>query len=407
MVKNAVIGQVKHIQTLLTHNIVGLVVVFCVSALFSLSLYKYSIEKTRLSEYEQTLSNQTIEMNDLRVLIATKSSELTKLLSDDQVKKNASLEAKLRLLKNSFTHATTSYEQLLKLKEQSMKTQTFDALYTKALVYLSKENYASSEATLSFLDDQLSKELTKTVAVTISASVSEIQEAPDTGYRRQKVMVDGQGFLVDIIAADLNSTKVIVDTASDSTCTNDCPVLSLSDYVSRNSAYAGINGSYFCPETYPSCGDKKNSFDTLLMNKNKVYFNSDNNVYSSVPLVVFSGNSVRFVSASQDWGRDTGVDAVLANRPLLVYEGNVMFSGNDDQKESSRSNRSFVAGSGNKAYIGVVSHASVSEAAKVLKTMGIQNAINLDSGGSTALWSGGYKFGPGRNIPNALLFVRK
>ena len=27
--------------------------------------------------------------------------------------------------------------------------------------------------------------------------------------------------------------------------------------------------------------------------------------------------------------------------------------------------------------------------------------------GSTALWSGGYKVGPGRNIPNAILFVNK
>lgn len=389
------------------HNFVSFFVMLCICALFSLSLYKYNIEKTRLSLYEQTLSNQEETIHDLDILVASKSSQLTKLLEDDQVKKNASLEASLRQLKNSFSHAVSSYEQLLKLKEQTSKTQTYDSLYTKALVYLSKENAASSEATLKLLDEQIQKELTKVVQVSIPASVSEFQEAPDSGYRRQKVTVDGESFLVDIIAADLNSTKVIVDTASDSTCTNDCPVLSLSDYVSRSSAYAGINGSYFCPETYPSCEGKKNAFDTLLMNKNKTYFNSDNNVYSTVPLVVFSGNSVRFVQASQDWGRDTGVDAVLANRPLLVYEGNVMFSGNDDQKESAKSNRSFVGGSGNKAYIGVVSRATVSQAAKVLKTMGISNAINLDSGGSTALWSGGYKFGPGRNIPNALLFVRK
>lgn len=58
----------------------------------------------------------------------------------------------------------------------------------------------------------------------------------------------------------------MVDTASDSTCTRDCPALPLAEYVSRSGAYAGINGSYFCPADYPSCADKKNSFDTLLMN---------------------------------------------------------------------------------------------------------------------------------------------
>ena len=42
-----------------------------------------------------------------------------------------------------------------------------------------------------------------------------------------------------------------------------------------------------------------------------------------------------------------------------------------------------------------------------MKALGMDNALNLDSGGSTALWSGGYKAGPGRNIPNAVLFVRK
>ena len=38
---------------------------------------------------------------------------------------------------------------------------------------------------------------------------------------------------------------------------------------------------------------------------------------------------------------------------------------------------------------------------------GMENALNLDEGGSTALWSGGYKAGPGRNIPNAVLFVKR
>ena len=41
------------------------------------------------------------------------------------------------------------------------------------------------------------------------------------------------------------------------------------------------------------------------------------------------------------------------------------------------------------------------------KAMVMENALNLDDGGSTALYSGGYKVGPGRDLPNAVLFVRK
>ena len=230
---------------------------------------------------------------------------------------------------------------------------------------------------------------------------------PGAGYSRQNVNADGRNFLVSVVAADLGSTKVIVDTASESDCSNDCPVLPLADYVSRNGAYAGVNGSYFCPATYPSCAGKTNSFDTLLMNKNKKYFNSDNNVYSTVPAVIFGGSWIRFVSRSLEWGRDSGVDGVIANYPLLILGGQVVYGGDSDPKHQSKGNRSFVATKGSTVYIGVVHSSTLSESAKVLQTLGMQDALNLDDGGSTALWSGGYKVGPGRNLPNAVLFVSK
>jgi exopolysaccharide biosynthesis protein len=224
---------------------------------------------------------------------------------------------------------------------------------------------------------------------------------------QQQVSTSIGTFTVTAITGDMGSTRIIVDTASDHDCKNDCPVLSLADYVARNGAYAGINGAYFCPSTYPQCSDKKNSFDTLLMNKNKTYFNSENNVYSTVPAVIFGNGFMRFVTRSLEWGRDTSVDSVIANQPLLVSGGTVVFGGDGDPKKGSKGPRSFVGNKGNTAYIGVVFNATVAEAAVVLKAMGLENALNLDSGGSTALWSGGYKVGPGRNLPNAILFVRK
>jgi hypothetical protein len=206
----------------------------------------------------------------------------------------------------------------------------------------------------------------------------------------------------------MGSTKVVVDTATDGDCKDNCPVLSLSDYVGRNGAYAGINGSYFCPADYPSCAGKSNSFDTLAMNKNKHYINSANNVYSTVPLVVSGNGFLRFVGQSLDWGRDTSVDGVLANQPLLVSGGKSVFGGDGDPKKSGGGTRGFIANKGSMAYIGFVHNASVAEAGSVLAAMGMDNALNLDSGGSVALWaSGGYQVGPGRNIPNAILFVNK
>lgn len=224
----------------------------------------------------------------------------------------------------------------------------------------------------------------------------------------QSVSTDVGIFRVSIISADLNSTKVIVDTASDSDCSNDCPVLSLSTYVSRNGAYAGINGSFFCPAEYPSCAGKTNSFDTLLMNKNKTYFNSNNNVYSTVPTAIFSPGSARFINQSLQWGRDTSVDSVIANYPMLVLSDQLIYSEPaNEPKFGARGSRTFIAAKGANVYIGVVYSATMGESAKVMKALGFRDALNLDEGGSTALWSGGYITGPGRNIPNAVLFVTR
>lgn len=247
-----------------------------------------------------------------------------------------------------------------------------------------------------------------TQAATSAPIVTTDNNPPGAGFSRQTVSAEGQNYPVAIVAADLNSTKVIVDTASENDCKNECPVLPLAEYVSRNGAYAGINGSFFCPPEYPSCAGKTNSFDTLLMNKNKHYFNSDNNVYSNVPAAIFSPSSARFVSRSLEWGRDTGVDSVIANYPLLIAGSNINYTENPSEpKFGQKGPRAFIASKGNMVYIGVISNATMGESAKVLKALGMDEALNLDEGGSTALWYEGYKFGPGRNIPNAVLFVRR
>jgi hypothetical protein len=280
------------------------------------------------------------------------------------------------------------------------------------LVFFASENLDLAEQ-IKILEASvagLKKELATTLTQPKTPSMPPAPQSnlpPNSGYSRQTVLTDAGNFTVSLIGADLNSTRVIVDTASDSDCVDNCPVLPLAAYVARSGAFAGINGSYFCPASYPQCAGKKNSFDTLLMNKNKVYFNSANNVYSTVPAVIFSGSSARFVSQSLEWGRDTGVDAVIANHPLLVAGGQVVFGGNADPKQGSKGNRSFVAVKGATVFIGVVHSATVAESARVLAVLGMDNALNLDNGGSTALWSGGYVVGPGRDIPNAVLLVNR
>lgn len=344
----------------------------------------------------------------LKTTLAENLMELNELKQQDQLKINLELKDKIAKIENTYKRAVNTYEDLVVLRESTKNTGALDKEFTSLLVLLANQDYDKAASGLSILDSKIASEQAKIVAsFNIAASIPVTNAPPGSGYSRQAVNTDIGQYQVSLVAGDLGSTKIIVDTASLGTCTNDCPVLSVGDYVSRNGAYAGINGSYFCPAEYPSCAGKTNSFDTLLMNKDKVYFNSDNNIYSVVPVVVFAPGSINFVAQSSQVGRDTGIDGMIANQPLLLQGGNITFSGDGDPKKGSKSGRSFIANRGNTAYIGVVHNSTVAEAAIVLKALGMDNALNLDSGGSTALWSGGYKVGPGRNIPNAILFVRR
>jgi len=381
-------------------------IVVVVSVFLYNQLYDSNSNRTRLSSELADITQQKMTAEDQ---LASVSAELEALKNVDQKIRNDELQAEIKNIQNTYNSAVSSYEDLVKLREK-IKTDKYDALFTKALTDLAKKNYATAGAQFKELDKQIAAEndkLNTASAPIIPANVPASNTPPGSGYSRQQVTSLAGTVMVSLIAGDLGSTRVIVDTASGGDCGNDCPVLALGDYISRNGAYAGINGSYFCPASYPSCAGKTNSFDTLLMNKNKVYFNSENNKFSTVPAVIFGSGFVRFVSQSLEWGRDTGIDSMIANQPLLVSGGNVVFGGDGDPKKGSVGNRSFVANKGNVIYIGVVHGATVAGAAHVLKAMGMDNALNLDSGGSTALWSGGYKVGPGRAIPNAILFVRK
>lgn len=354
----------------------------------------------------QTLSSN---LNETQKKLKEAAHTLDVLKNEDQKLRNDSLQKEITDIEKVYNDAVVTYEELLKLKEMTTKTEKYDDAFTKALDYLSDRNFVSGAATLGTLKkDIAAKKAEIASSFAIPANVPANNAPPGSGYRRQMVQADSGSYMVDIISADLNSTKVIVDTASDSTCKDNCPVMALGDYASRSGAFAAINGPYFCPASYPSCAGKTNSFDTLIMNKNKVYFNSDNNVYSTVPAVIFSGGSARWVSQSLQWGRDTGVDSVIANQPLLTMGGNITYGGDDEVKRAGKGARSFIGSTGNMVYIGVVYNANVAEVARVMKALGIQNSLNLDSGGSTALWSSGrYLAGPGRALPFGILFVRK
>lgn len=370
----------------------------------------------KLSLEKNNLTSEKVNLLADREKLASQTDKLTKeievLKNEDPRKTNEELKKTINQVQETFKTYANLVEKIVDARSGGIKTADLEKESAQIVKMLMDLNYASASSKLSEtskkIDDLLAqKEAAQ--APPVAQNVPNSKDLPTSGYSRQMVQSEKGSFLVDIVPAQVGSARVIVDTSSDDDCSNDCPVLPLATYVQRNGGFAGINGSYFCPAEYPSCAGKTNSYDTLAMNTRlKKYFNSDNNKFSTVPLVAFDGGGAPiFKMQSLEWGRDTGVQAVLANHPMLVLGGNIVVPGGLSEKQQIKSNRSVVASKENYIYLMVAHSVSVEEAAYIMKALGIENALNLDSGGSTALYFGGsYKVGPGRNLPNAIIFAR-
>lgn len=98
---------------------------------------------------------------------------------------------------------------------------------------------------------------TPTPVATAKPTSAPVSGPPSSGYSRITVATEKGNFIASVISIDLNGARMITDTTSDNDCGNDCPLLPLGDFVSRNGGFAGVNGTYFCPATYPECESKK------------------------------------------------------------------------------------------------------------------------------------------------------
>ncbi|MEK7166540.1 MAG: phosphodiester glycosidase family protein, partial [Patescibacteria group bacterium] len=363
------------------HKITGVLFILLVG-LFSYGQYRQRLDANKQSDFENNLNSLTIELDRLKLerdaLIASQSALLTELetLKNEDLRKiNAETKAKIAQVETVFRLASITIESFSDARYQGINTSAFEGDLAKAISLLSQLKYDEANTQLSTINKKVT-ELTVVKTAQIAAQASPAQDPPVAGsYRRQSVTTSRGSFVVSLIAEQTGSIKMITDSASDDTCTNNCAVLPLATYVSRNSGFAGINGSYFCPSDYPSCSDKVNSFNTLIFNSRlKKYLNSDQNVYSLVPLVVQNADhSLRFMGASQEWGRDTGIFGGIANQPLLVSGGHALVT-----ESGGKGPRGFIGVKNSTLYIGVVNGADLGDAASVLATLGLETALNLD-----------------------------
>lgn len=200
------------------------------------------------------------------------------------------------------------------------------------------------------------------------------------------------------------TAQMITDTANDSDCPTDCPVMSLEEFAKRNGATAGITGTYNCPPDYGECKDKVNSFDLSIFNSRlKKWINEPELKWEGRSMIYQDGSGYHYLQDAKDFSGST--TAAIVNFPGILNNGQITADPNSTpDKQAHKGTKAGVGFGDTNIYLVIADDADIVDFATIFKTLGAKYALNMDGGGGTALYNNGYIAGPGRGLPNAVLF---
>jgi hypothetical protein len=246
-----------------------------------------------------------------------------------------------------------------------------------------------------------------TITVASPAARKPAVDVP-VGYSFQTVDTSRGRFGIHVIKQPLANVTVKTVTGNATDCFADCPVQPLVEYLNQTSSFAGMNGTYLCPPDYSWCAGKVNSYDYAVYSSTLgTWLNEWALVSPQNAIVTISGKTLRFYRHVYSYDRGA-VDGAISNFPILLLGGSVV----DTEAEQAdhqkiRGAKGSIGTDGTYVYLSLVMGATVTESAYALQAMGVVDAMNLDGGGTSAMFAdGGYTVGPGRQLPNAVVLTR-
>ncbi|MEK7102722.1 MAG: phosphodiester glycosidase family protein, partial [Patescibacteria group bacterium] len=236
------------------------------------------------------------------------------------------------------------------------------------------------------------------------------------------IATDQGTFKINLVTLSREAFTMITDAAIASDCDRDCAAITLEQYINKDagSSGIGIHGTYFCPPDYAPCANKINSFLPPVFNTlTDSMLNEDALRVHAGPLLVqtvdgadqYFHRTKDFGSSVADFESRTGkqVKAAIANYPSLIENSTVIVDTEPmEDPQTTKAVRGGIGYDSRRVYLAIAQNASVENLAYVFKALKVDNAMNLDGGGSAALYfAGSYLVGPGRLLPNAIVFKKR
>jgi exopolysaccharide biosynthesis protein len=198
---------------------------------------------------------------------------------------------------------------------------------------------------------------------------------------------------------------------------------SLKSLVERGKGVAGINGAYFTPRDYTGKPDTTNTVRIMLGDGKSYskYFPDTgvNGIFwftrEGNPLLVQNNiYGEKTLRANYNSDRIEDIESGIANFPILLASGVNLVPTYDQawlitEKMKVKWTKSFICRTKqNDIKMGTLGSISMMDVPSLIKKFGCIDAINLDNGGSLALYDNKkYVVVPGRNIMDAFVIVKK
>jgi len=250
-------------------------------------------------------------------------------------------------------------------------------------------------------------------------------------YEHKTITTQAGDFTIELVEIDLSNPnlKIVTDTKDNEIIkgAGNYNAQSLAEYVIDSDGFAGINGSYFCSES--GCGGLNYYFYPVYNQKIDDMINkSELKYWTTGPIMAFDENNEFYyfkdsrdfpyngwrissdISIGEAFFLTYGVElqAAIGNKPSFIEEGlNFLIDWEvNDKQKNVKSLRNAIGYKDGKIYLVVAHNATVPELANIMQALEVEYALNLDGGYSSALWyNDEYMVGPGRDIPNAIVFA--